>query len=118
MPSNNLPSLSASLSLMFKYLTSLTSANLAMLSLIWLMIGITARLSLRGVIPISTIVALGAFWRQTQRMAFTPRVTSAPLASSLHAEDSLPTLLVPAIITMTFGLTLSSSPFLSRQRMF
>jgi len=72
---------------MFKYLTFLPSANFAMLSLIWLMIDITARLSLRGVIPIKTIVALGAFLRQTSIMALSPRVMSAIRGSSPASAD-------------------------------
>ena len=71
-------------------------------------VGTTAGLSLRGKMAVRTIVAAGAFFRQASTMAARPRVTSATLASS---PGSLPTLLVPARITMTFGLTPSSSPF-------
>src|SRR5437762_9642809 len=118
MPSRNLPPLSVSLSLIFKYLIFFPSANLAMLSLTWLMMDITAILSLRGVMPISTIVALGAFSRHISRMALSPLVMSATLGSSLPRGATVPTLLVPARMTMILGLTFSSSPLVNRQRMF
>ena len=80
--------------------------------------GITAMLSLRGKIPVSTIVARGALRRQRSTMAFRPLVTSATLSAIVpDAAGTLPTLLVPARITITLGSTPSSSPCCSRQRM-
>ena len=70
-----------------------------------------AMLSLRGKMPVTMIVALGAFARMTSRIALMPRVISAAFASSSSAGVILPTLFVPASRTMTFGLTPSSSPF-------
>jgi hypothetical protein len=64
---------------------------------------------------VSTIVAAGALLRQLSTIAVRPRVMSATRASS---PGSLPTLLVPASSTITFGFTPSSSPFSRRQRMF
>ena len=67
--------------------------------------GITAMLSLRGKIPVSTIVARGALRRQRSTMAFRPFVTSATLSAVFpDAAGTLPTLLVPARITITFGI--------------
>src|SRR6266404_9166633 len=82
------------------------------------MMDITATLSLRGVMPIRTIVALGAFLWQISRIALIPAVMSATLGSPADWGEVLPTLLVPATTTMTFGLTLSSSPLFNRQSMF
>ena len=105
---------------MFKYLIFLPSASFAMRSLMRLMMGITAMLSLRGVTPMRIIVAPGAFRRSVSRMALTPRATSAALASASSSPrgDLSPTLFVPAMRTMTLGLTPSSSPWSRRQRMF
>jgi len=65
-----------------------------------LIVGITAMLSLRGKMAVTTIVALGAFSRHRSMIAFRPRAISAALASS---PGSVPTLFVPASSTMTFG---------------
>jgi len=78
------------------------------------MAGITAGLSLRGKIAVRMIFAAGAFLRQRAMSAFMPAVMSAIFASS---AGWMPTLLVPARITMTFGFTPSNSPCSSRQRM-
>src|SRR5882724_8683021 len=103
---------------MVRYLIFFPSANFAIRWLISLMIGITNMLSLRGKIPINTIVALGAFRRQTSRIALIPRVMSLILGSSLPCVELFPTLLAPASRTMILGLTLSNSPLLRRHSMF
>ena len=103
---------------MLRNRTMAPSASRARLALMRSISGITAMLSLRGKMPVTTIVAAGAFCRQTRTMAVTPRVISATLASSFSGPGCVPTLFVPARSTMTFGLTPSSSPFSRRHRMF
>jgi hypothetical protein len=76
--------------------------------------GTTAMLTLRGKIPVTMIVALGALLRQRSSNAFNPRVMSATFSS---LPSRAPTLFVPARITMTFGLTPSNSPFSIRHSM-
>ena len=75
----------------------------------------TAISSLRGKIAVTMIVAEGALRRHVSTMAFRPRVMSATFASP---PGVLPTLLVPASSTITFGFTPSSSPSCNRHRMF
>src|ERR1035437_2785908 len=94
----------------------LPSASLARLALILSIVGITAMLSLRGKMPVTTMVAPGAFVCMTRRIACRPRVMSATLPSSPPAGARLPTLLVPASRTTILGLTPSSSPLSRRQR--
>src|SRR5260370_36676218 len=103
---------------MFKYLIFFASANFAIRALILLMMGMTAILSLRGVMPISTILASGALRRQVSKIALMPPMVSSSLESSLPWGDLLPTLLVPASRMIILGLTLSNSPLLRRHRIF
>jgi hypothetical protein len=84
-------------------------ANLAMLLLILFIEGITAGLSLRGKIPITMMVALGAFVCMMSSIALIPPVMSATFTRSPSAGTSLPMLFVPASRTMIFGWTPSSS---------
>src|SRR5215216_550913 len=116
MPSYSLPLLSASLSLMLRNLIVLLSANFAIRALILLIVGIRAVLPLvlRGVRPISRILALGACLWRAFRQALMPLVTSATSALSLPLAAAKPTLLVPISKTITFGWTPANSPFSMR----
>ena len=75
---------------------------------------VVAGLSLRGKMPVSTIVAFGALARARFTSARRPRVMSATFSSP---PGTFPTLFVPARMTITFGFTPSSSPFSRRQSM-
>ena len=115
MPSKSTPSLSARPEFTSRNLAVLPSAMAARFLLIATISGMTAMLSLRGKIAVSTIVAFGALSRHRCTSARRPRVMSSTLASPPGVP---PTLFVPASTTMTFGLMPSSSPWSIRQIMF
>src|SRR6266404_6106880 len=72
-------------------------------------------LSLRGKIAVMMTVAFEALAWHTSRRALSPWVMSSTCSAS---PDSVPTLLIPASTTITFGFTPSSSRFSRRQRIF